>query len=258
MGLAYSSLHPAYLAINTPLYTIFYILKRTSTSQLHSPVTMSDENDTPQNESVIDSLGEQLGFDIDRIRAEIRGEEPEHETGPASDGKGPVRLPTDEDIVDQATSTLIDHKQRDEAQQMPDVEDHRSLEVELDIDDPHIVIHKFATALYDEHEALLAYLYENSLFDVGGPSLEADEDELMTYIIEERNEANRPAVFIGGASPLRMNLSNQAGLTEDESRLVKLAHTIAARKNGYDRHLLLDEVVSISLEDPGKNPYQAA
>jgi hypothetical protein len=218
---------------------------------------MSDNTTSDNGEpGLLERLGESLGFDIDRIRSELDSHQ--HETGPYDAEKGPLLHPTDEAIVEQAISALIDHKQRDKARDMPRVEDHRNVQVEIEIEDPHIVVHQFAQALYEESEALVAYLHENSLFEVGGPSLEADDEELITYIIEERDEPEekRPAALIGGATPLRINLADREGFTEDEARLIKLANTIAVRKNGYDRHLLLDEVLIVPLYEPSDNPYQ--
>lgn len=220
---------------------------------------MSEEESTPntkEDPGLLETVGESLGFDIDRIKAEIHGEQ--HETGPAeTNAKGPVTHPTDEEIVDLAVDALVEQKQRNKAANHPDIEDHRNVQVEVDIEEPHILVHEFAQSLYEESEELLGYLYDNSLFDVTGPSLEEDDEELVTYIIEERDEDDeeRPAAFLGGAQPLRINLGKREGLTEDERLLVKLAHTAAARQNGYDRHLLLDEVLVVPLEDPGKNPY---
>lgn len=220
---------------------------------------MSEEEATPNTEDepgLLETVGESLGFDIDRIKAEIHGEQ--HDTGPAeTEAKGPVKHPTDEEIVDLAVDALVEQKQRNEAANRSDIEDHRNVQIELDIEDPHILLHEFAQALYEESEELLGYLYDNSLFDVTGPSLEEDDEELVTYIIEERDAdaEPRPAAFIGGAQPLRINLGKREGLTEDERMLVKMAHKAAARQNGYDRHLLLDEVLVVPLEEPEKNPY---
>jgi hypothetical protein len=203
---------------------------------------------------LLDGIGERLGFDIDRIKAEIDGDQ--HETDATDEATlSPVRHPTDQDIVDQALSTMIAEKQKAKASEMPAVENHEAVEVELDIGEPMVVLHMFAKRLYDINEDLLGYLYQNSLFDVSGPSLEASDAELITYVIEQRDEDARPAAFVGGASPLRINLANNAGLTADESKLVKLAHEISASENGYDRHLLLDEVVVIPLEEPDDNPF---
>lgn len=216
---------------------------------------MSDkQSSSDEKRGMVEAIGDSLGFDISKIREELEGDQ--HDVGPADENKGPVRHPTDEDVVETATETLIDHKQRDRAHRMDeDVEDHRVIEVQLDIDDPMVAVHRFASALYERREDLLGYLYENSLFDAEGPSLEATEDELITYIIDERDDDPRPAAFLGGATPLRINLANRNDFTEDEKRLIKLAHEIAARENGYDRHLLLDEVIIIPLTDPGENPY---
>jgi len=218
--------------------------------------TMSENNSTADSDKgLLGRVGESLGFDIDRIKDEL-ADNP-HETDPMEQDRGPVVHPDDPEIVEQAVAQLVEQKQKRKAEQA-DVESHRNIEVEVDIGDPTVVLNAFATRLYETSEELVGYLYQNSLFDVGGPSLEADDEELITYIIEERTEDDRPAAFLGGAQPVRLNMAERADMTRDEAELVRHAHTIASEQNGYDRHLLLDDVIVVPLDAPPDNPYEKA
>jgi hypothetical protein len=139
---------------------------------------------------------------------------------------------------------------------MHEVENPRTLKVELNIEDPIAVVHSFTRELAQQKDELLDYLRTHRPNEDLGPSLEADEFELMTYIISERVNSENPAVFIGGAKPLRLNLSNKLGLTDDESELIRIAHEIATKLSGYDRHLLIEETLVLPLSELSKNPYK--
>jgi len=210
-----------------------------------------EDSEESSEQGLFDRVTDEIGIDIERLRAEIEGES---EEGMKQQSKGPVVHPTDEAVLDVAVEALIEDKQLEKEEQMDDPpRDYREIPVELDIDDPETVVNKFEEVLKKESEDIIGYLYDNSLFDVTGPSLVEEEDELFTYIVEERNDDPRPAVIIGGAEPLRLNLSSRMGLTEDESTLVRYAHVAAARKNGYDRHILLNEVIILPAEGIQEN-----
>jgi hypothetical protein len=220
---------------------------------------MSDADSTPVEEEspdlfekIADKIADRYGIDLNRIRAELQGDTDAEQTITSTK---PV-YPTREDVVRSALVTLVENKQDRLAEANPDVENPRTLKVELNIDDPIAVVHSFTAELDEQREELLAYLREHRPDQEAGPSLEADDFELVTYIISERTNSENPAVFLGGAKPLRLNVANALALTDDEAELVRLSNEIATQLSGYDRHLLIEETLVLPLAGVSKNPYE--
>lgn len=144
-------------------------------------------------------------------------------------------VPTDSDVIKEALSR-VKATRADEYKESPK-------SVELDIVDPGTVVNTsydflglLEADILSELDRIVS-LEENS---VSG----ADIDTLVYVII--RGENNEKGVTVlGGAESLLRNACNFLECTEDEKELVLAAHEVAAERNKFDRHELLDSVAFI-------------
>lgn len=158
-------------------------------------------------------------------------------------GSGSLREPSNDNVIREGLKNLIREKQKEVAIE-EGIDDHREIEVDLDVGDPNELIEDFDTLLYSVSDELVRYLEKHSIFDNDSPTLDDESIELTTYIIQKNRDNN--VVIIGGAECVRKNLilgDDDFNVNEDEEALIKHVHNQAARENGFNAHLLMDDVL---------------
>lgn len=201
---------------------------------------------------------DQFDVDLDFVAKQLAGRTRSGSSEFGVQGEEYLQYSSDPSVLDDAIQELVRNRQDVQSSSMtysPD--DPRGLPVELEIDDPLTVVHRFNKVLANERESIVEYLVEHSLEDTSGPSLEESDEEIFSYIIEYRDADERPAFVIGGARMLRENICSVYGFTQDEGDLIKYAQLESAKRNGYDRHTLLDEVLLIPAYSVPESPYDA-
>lgn len=200
-----------------------------------------------------DVVYDRTGIDIHRALEDV---ESLHDEDPVelSTADGVIH-PFDERIIEMAVTELIEDRQQREISSMAfKPGDYREIPIELDMDDPLAVVYRFSKMLAVHHDSIVSYLSQVDL-DYKGPSLEADSDELFSYVIDTLEDGNRSAVIIGGGKAVRKNLVDAYGVSQDEADLVRRCHQLAARHNGFGEHTLLDEVLIIPSTQLPPVPY---
>lgn len=202
------------------------------------------ENNTEENENdphFFVKFAEAIGNEkLVEIAKEYTREEETEEFIP---GSGSLKLPSNEKVIKRGLENLIRKKQKEIARQ-ENIEDYKQIEVDLDVGKPQELIEDFDSVLYNVSDELVQYLDDNSIFDNDSPTLEEDGAELITYIIQKNRDEN--IVVIGGSECVRRNIvMSQLDINKDEEDLIKYIHNQAARENGFNAHLLLDDVLFV-------------
>jgi hypothetical protein len=165
---------------------------------------------------------------------------------------GPVALPTDESVVQQAIKQMGRERQRETAEgydiekiaeeyEISEEDVIKRIPVEVNVDEPIYLIHEFTNELSKVREAILREIKDRETEKETNPMTD-DEDPIVPYIIKENAGSNIEITALGGSRSILYNLSNELGLTKDEREFILTASRIAAKKNGLHAHILVDDV----------------
>ena len=153
---------------------------------------------------------------------------------------GPISMPDDEDVVQEAIAEVIRERQKEELDHYDDIDDPEDVPVDLDTEDPGYAIRMVDAYLADVAEQIIEEL--DRIVSLEENSVSGADIDTMLYVIHRNAGVEGNVAVLGGGESLLRNVCEELDLTLDETDIVVQAHTEAARKNGFDRHLLLDTV----------------
>lgn len=160
---------------------------------------------------------------------------------------GTLTLPTNEDVIEDAVENVVALRQRQNFDNHPDIDEEANVPVELDIADPHATVEQAENVLRSASGPLLEKL--DQIVRMEENSVSGSDIDTMLYVVEEDAGEDGDITLLGGGESLLRNVATELNLTPDERELVVEAHAVAARRNGYDRHLLLDSIAFVPSPD---------
>lgn len=193
-----------------------------------------EEGDEGLFDSIIESLQDQEEDISDKSAVITEDEE--------------TKFPTEKEIVDEALERLLNKRQDEIAEKKDNLETRkRKTNVSLEMADPERTIKEFEQILKElVEDGLKDYIMRNSTLVQKKASLE-EKDEVFSYVVNENLEGY---LVIGGANVIFENIfkeleENGRTVSKDEKKFIKNCYEESAKRNGHQRHLLLDNIIYI-------------
>lgn len=215
------------------------------------------DGESSDGESGISAMKDEDGFSISAVQQTIRDvlknlqgrfdsdeARERYEQGKYS---GPIVLASDPEVVDQAVEKIVDVRQQLKAREVGIEDDDKISKIEVDLDVPQDyrrLLKEFDNILAEVRQPIVDELERRQSGAEKNPMVD-DEEPIMTYVIEKNAGTYGDATLLGGSKAIIFNLTEQYGFTDDERELIRKAHEIAADKNGYERHTLVEDLAVI-------------
>lgn len=169
--------------------------------------------------------------------------------GKYEDGRygGPITLASNQEVADEAIREIRDLHQRLKAEELGISDEKRIKRIEIDKDLPQEyqkLLKEFDNILAQVRGTIVDELHRRQQGDEKNPMVDSEE-EIMTYLISENAGEYEDVTLLGGGKALVYNLCDKFGYTDDEREFILKAHEIAADKNGYERHTLVDSFLVV-------------
>ncbi len=221
---------------------------------------MSDENESAEGESESFSAGgrRKISSVLDNIQNRVGGGNLGEEMLQTQKFDGPIALPTDEQVVQEAIETMGRQRQQKIADEydIEEEEDIKRIRVEIDVDEPVYLIHEFVNELTAVREGIIAEIKSRETDETTNPMTE-EKDPIIPYIIKEDAGSSIEVDVLGGSRTVLYNMCSDLGLTDDEREFILMTHRISGKKNGLHRHLLVDDVLFMPHKQYN-NPWERA
>lgn len=224
---------------------------------VEDPQLEEDAEEDPSDDSVMSAIKKEDGFSISAVQETIRDVlknlQGQFDSDDARDryeqGKysGPIVLASDPKVVDEAVEKIVDVRQQLKAREVGIEDEDKISKIEVDLDVPEDyrrLLKEFDNILAEVRQPIVEELERRQSGAEKNPMVD-DEEPIMTYVIEKNAGTYGDATLLGGSKAIIFNLTEQYGFTDDERELIRKAHGIAADKNGFERHTLVEDLAVI-------------